>query len=45
MYLEPVCEYLNEFDSTKNIYVNEPGIIKKDGDHWIVTKKIKIEFK
>ena len=45
MYLEPVCEYLNEFNSSKKISVIEPGSIRKDGEHWIVTKKIKIEFK
>jgi hypothetical protein len=45
MYLEPVCEYLNEFNSSKRISIIEPGVIIKDGEHWIVTKKIKIEFK
>jgi hypothetical protein len=45
MYLEYVCEYINEMKTnTNNINVVSPGSIKKDGEDWTVTEKIKIKF-
>ena len=45
MYLEYVCEYINEIKTnTNNINVVSPGSIKKDGEDWTVTEKIKIKF-
>lgn len=43
-YLNPVCVYESYPEPGQSIKVISPGKIKKNGQKWVVTEKIKIEF-
>lgn len=43
-FLNPVCSYEEFPEPNQEIKILEPGKVVKNGDKWVVTEKIKIQF-